>query len=566
MKSKVLLSIIVVSFLSLQFVTTNLAVFSTQPTLPATPYDYTTIVIPSHLSNNVLNGPGQNAAVNNDNTPLTNPTTNEGATLGRVLFYDKKLSSNQTISCASCHDQAKGFSDDRILSIGFQGGSTRRHSMGLTNAVWYDRGRFFWDERAATLEEQVLMPFQDTVEMGMTLAGLVSAVQSESYYPPLFQDAFGTTVVDSSLIARALAQFIRSMVSVNSKYDSGRAQVTIPTANFANFTTSENNGKRLFFLPKTLGGLSCVGCHSTEAFINPDAGTTNNGLDSVSVTDLGVFEAIPNPAFLGTFKVPSLKNIELTAPYMHDGRLATLEDVVEHYNSGVLNHPNLNSSLKDNGVPQRLNLTATEKTDLVNFLKTLTDDVLVNDVKFSDPFDSSLPIELLSFSARPNNNQEIVLEWSTSFESNTDKFVLQRSLDGNLFEKIGEVDAMGESNTIQQYRFSDIKPYAGKSYYRFEQWDLDGKSSYSEIKIAHLNQSKSLRVYPNPIDNNGKLRIESSSNLPLQIEICTMQGGQVFRDHATDNQYINLPKLAPGIYFYKIGNAEVERTGKLIIR
>lgn len=355
--------------------------------LPSTTYDYTTINLPAHLTTNVLIGVGQNAAIDNDNTPISNPTTNNGATLGRVLFYDKKLSINNTISCASCHKQENGFSDNTKFSLGFSGGSTRRHSMSLINARWYKRGRFFWDERAATLEEQVLMPFQDPVEMGMTLTNVVDAVRSQTFYSDLFLSAFGTNEISSDRIAKALAQFVRSIVSVSSKYDAGRQTVNIPTTNFSNFTQSENNGKQLFFLPKSLGGLSCVGCHSTEAFINPDAGATNNGLDLTSTTDLGVFEAIPNPNFLGTFKVPSLKNIELSAPYMHDGRFNTLEQVVEHYNSGVQNHPNLNSSLKDaSGQPQRLNLTAQQKTDLVNFLKTLTDNNLTTDVKFSNPF------------------------------------------------------------------------------------------------------------------------------------------------------------------------------------
>lgn len=355
--------------------------------LPDLPYDYATINLPDHLINNVLLGPGQNAAVDNDNTPASNPTTNEGATLGRVLFYDKKLSANGTISCASCHQQEKGFSDDATFSVGFEGGTTRRHSMSLINAKWYDRGRFFWDERAATLEDQVLMPFQDPVEMGMSLRGVVSAVQSQSYYPELFEHAFGTPEIHSDRIAKALAQFVRSIVSINSRYDEGRQEVNIPTNDFPNFSESENNGKRLFFRPVSLGGGGCIGCHSTEAFVNPDNGTTNNGLDETSTDDLGVFEAIRNPAFLGAFKVPSLKNIALTAPYMHDGRFKTLEEVVEHYNSGIQDHPNLGNALKDeNGQPIRLNFTAQEKTDLVNFLKTLTDDQITNDVKFSDPF------------------------------------------------------------------------------------------------------------------------------------------------------------------------------------
>lgn len=355
--------------------------------LPESPYNYSNPTIPIHLSTNFLLGPGQNAATENDNTPLDNPVTDHGATLGRVLFYDKNLSANQTISCASCHKQDLGFSDDKILSEGFDGGTTRRHSMSLTNAVWYARGRFFWDERAATLEDQVLMPIQDSVEMGMTLEEVVLAVENQDFYPALFTNAFGTDEINAERIAMALAQFVRSMVSVSSRYDEGRQAVNSPTTNFPNFTASENNGKRLFFLPKQLGGAGCVGCHSTEAFINPDNGPTNNGLDAASTDDLGVYEAIPNPAFLGTFKVPSLKNIAVSAPYMHDGRFATLGEVIDHYNSGVQNHPTLGIALRDqNGNPQRLNLSEQEKQDLVNFLESLTDESLLSDVRFSDPF------------------------------------------------------------------------------------------------------------------------------------------------------------------------------------
>ncbi|MEZ4985629.1 MAG: cytochrome c peroxidase [Saprospiraceae bacterium] len=362
-------------------------VVNSEISLPETPYDYVSLNLPSYLTTNALMGPGQNAAADNDNTPATNPTTNEGATLGRVLFYDKKLSANGTTSCASCHRQEKGFSDSEQLSLGFEGGTTRRHSMSLVNARWYGRGRFFWDERAQTLEDQVLMPFQDAVEMGMTLEGVVNTVKAQTYYPSLFEAAFGSTDIDADRIAKALAQFVRSIVSVNSRYDEGRQAVSVPTNNFPNFSTSENNGKRIFFLPPPLGGGGCIGCHSTEAFINPDNGPTNNGLDAASTDDLGVFEAINNPAFLGAFKVPSLKSIALTAPYMHDGRFATLEEVVEHYNSGVQDHPNLGNALRDpNGNPIRLNLTDQEKTDLVNFLKTLTDDALVTDERFGNPF------------------------------------------------------------------------------------------------------------------------------------------------------------------------------------
>ncbi len=354
--------------------------------LPSEPYNYSSQDLPNHLTTNVLLGPGQNAAVDNDNTPLFNPTTDDGATLGRVLFYDTNLSANNSISCASCHQQSKGFSDDNVLSLGFENGTTRRHSMSLVNARWYGRERFFWDERAETLEDQVLMPFQDPVEMGMTLEEVVENVEAQDFYQQLFVNAFGTNEITSESISMALAQFIRSIVSVSSKYDEGRSAVNTPIDDFSNFTESENNGKQLFFLPKNLGGAGCIGCHSTEAFINPDNGPTNNGLDLESTVDLGVFEAIENPVFLGAFKVPSLKSIALTAPYMHDGRFETLEQVIEHYNSGVQDHPNLGEALKDNGEPQQLNLSQQEKTDLVNFLKTLTDEVLTQDERFSDPF------------------------------------------------------------------------------------------------------------------------------------------------------------------------------------
>jgi cytochrome c peroxidase len=355
--------------------------------LPETPYDYTSLNLPSHFTTNVPGQPLPTSINGTDNTPLDNPITNAGATLGRVLFYDKKLSANGTISCASCHKQEKGFSDDAILSIGFDGGLTGRHSMTLINARFYQRGRFFWDERASSLEEQVLMPFQDPVEMGMTLDEVVTTVQQQSYYPELFQNAFGTDEINSDRISKALAQFVRSIVSYSSKYDLGRAMVTSPGANFPNFTTEENTGKNIFFQTIPNGGGACFGCHTTEAFISANPGPQNNGLDAFSSTDLGAGNVFANPIFVGRFKTSTLRNIELTAPYMHDGRFATLEEVVEHYNSGIQAHPTLSPALTDaNGNPIQLNLTETQKSALVAFLKTLTDDSLSSEVKWSNPF------------------------------------------------------------------------------------------------------------------------------------------------------------------------------------
>ena len=355
--------------------------------LPEVPFDYSTLNLPRHFTINVQGGPLPTSINGTDNTPSTNPITNDGATLGRVLFYDKNLSANGSISCASCHKQEKGFSDDNILSVGFNGGETRRHSMTLINARFYQRGRFFWDERAGTLEEQVLMPFQDPVEMGLSINELISKVQDQSYYPELFQKAFGTQEVTSDKISKALAQFVRSIVSYSSKYDEGRAMVTTPGANFPNFTAEENLGKTLFFATIPNGGGACFGCHTTEAFISANPGPQNNGLDESSTIDLGAGEVFNNPIFTGRFKTSSLRNIELTSPYMHDGRFALLEEVVEHYNSGIKNHPTLSPALTDvNNNPIRLNFSDTEKAALVAFLKTLTDNTVSTNPKWSNPF------------------------------------------------------------------------------------------------------------------------------------------------------------------------------------
>ena len=368
--------------------------------LPDAYYNYANIVLPDHITTDGFPEQFQfQAVVNIDNTPNDNQITDAGATLGRVLFYDKKLSGNGTVSCASCHDAAHGFSDPEVLSIGFEGGLTRRHSMGIVNARYNAGGKFFWDERAATLEDQVLMPFQDDVEMGLTLAELVQITQNQDYYPILFEDAFGDQNISSDRISKALAQFIRSMVSTTSKYDKARSEVTSAIVDFPGFTDLENEGKRIFYLPRPLSnGVNgnCVGCHQTEAFIGPSRTslgplttfTTTNGLDAVSTTDLGVNETTKNAADIGKFKIPSLKNIAIRPPYMHDGRFATLEEVIEHYSSGIKNHVNLISPLINSaGEVGQFNFSQSEKDALVAFLETLTDNEMLADEKYSNPFE-----------------------------------------------------------------------------------------------------------------------------------------------------------------------------------
>ena len=342
--------------------------------LPATNYNYASPSLPASFSVNPI--------LAEDNTPGNDPTTDAGATLGRALFYDKRLSTNQTVSCASCHVQANGFSDPRQFSVGYNGSLGTRNAMGLSNARWYQRRHFFWDERANTLEDQTLMPIQNPIEMGMTLDALTNRLAAEPFYTNLFALAFGSPVITTNGISKALAQFVRSIVSTQSKYDLG------VTNNFANFTAQENLGRLIFFGQTNFPPnppATCAGCHGTDNFV-PGPAVNNNGLEFPYV-DLGVGGITGNTNQNGLFKVPSLRNIVLTAPYMHDGRFANLAQVVAFYSSGIVSGPNLSPPLVGpGGQPLRLNLTTAQQAALVAFLNTLTDTNLATDPKLSDPF------------------------------------------------------------------------------------------------------------------------------------------------------------------------------------
>jgi cytochrome c peroxidase len=341
--------------------------------LPAEPFNYANQILPGFFQSQLV--------MEQDNTPVTNPITDWGATLGRVLFYDRILSINYSVACASCHKQSLSFADDKAFSIGFNGGSTKRNSMSLINVKYYKNGKFLWDERGNSLEEQTLFPITDHIEMGMPgLDTLIDRLKATIYYPVLFEKAFGNQNITGNKVGNALAQFIRSIVSYRSKFDEGRSIINSVRSHYPNFTAQENEGKQLFFNPL----LGCNSCHKTETFTAPSP--RNNGLENPSV-DLGIGGITNDLSQIGNFKVPSLKNIELTAPYMHDGRFNTLQEVIEHYDSGVQPHPNLSSQLRNpDNTPLRLNLTAEEKAALIAFLKTLTDNSIIDDVKFSDPF------------------------------------------------------------------------------------------------------------------------------------------------------------------------------------
>ena len=335
--------------------------------LPDPPYRYAYVDLPAHFT--------KPAAQKFDNTPVNNPTTDEGATLGRVLFYDTRLSANNTVSCGSCHVQSHAFVDPNRFSRGFDGGMTDRHAMNLVNLRFHPRARFFWDERAGNLESMVLMPIKNPLEMGQDLDKLASVLARDSHYPPLFRQAFGDDEITVERIARALAQFLRSMLSFHARYDDGLISAPTASANFANFTQEENRGKALFLR-------NCALCHLPDQeahFVMTEP--VNTGLDEdTRSTDGGVGDITLNPKEIGQFKSPSLRNVEVTAPYMHDGRFATLSAVIDHYSSGGKNHPN-----KDIRV-QPMHFTESEKTALMAFLKTLTDEQFLTDPKFSDPF------------------------------------------------------------------------------------------------------------------------------------------------------------------------------------
>lgn len=335
--------------------------------LPNEPYDYN-VEFPSHF----MSFGGSNINVDKNM-----------ATLGRVLFYDPILSKNNTTSCASCHTQADAFSDKVAKSDGFEGDKTKRNSFALGTvpnvSLYYGTGqsRFFWDHRAGTVEEQCEMTISDPIEMGMNLDDLPAKLQQEEYYRILFKKAFQQDKIDNRLAFAAITQFLNSFNNTNTKFDNELETVTNPSNDFPGFTAQENAGKAIF-------NDNCASCHSkSHVFIGTSV--ANNGLQ-MNYNDKGIGELSNNSYEESVFKVPLLRNVALTAPYMHDGRFASLEEVIEHYSTGIEFHQNLHSDLRDGNTPKRMNFTETEKANLIAYLNTLTDNSFIHDAKYSDPF------------------------------------------------------------------------------------------------------------------------------------------------------------------------------------
>ena len=352
------------------------------------------------------------AYITRDNTPGNNPITNIGATLGRVLFYDKRLSKNDTVSCSSCHQQEHAFTDQDVASTGVAG-TTGRHSMRLINPRFSAERKFFWDERATSVEDQSTKPIQDHVEMGFsgadgdpTLANLITKLSAIEEYQVLFTGVYGTPVITEQRMQRAMAQFVRSIQSFDSKYDTGRSSAVDDNAPFTNFTAEENAGKQLFMAPPGGGGpggpppgAGCAGCHRAPEFdIDPNSG--NNGV---------VGSLLGGNDFTNT-RSPSLRDLVDASGtphtgFMHNASLTSLLDVVNHYNAIPAVVTGLDPRLqRPPGQPQQLNLNQTQKDSLVAFLNTLTGVSVYTDTKWSDPFNI---INQLSMIVLPLNTDSV---------------------------------------------------------------------------------------------------------------------------------------------------------------
>ena len=313
--------------------------------------------------------------------PADNPMTVEGIELGQHLFFDPILSADSTMSCSSCHLPSLGFSDGKATSVGIDGISGTRSSMSLVNIGYVEKG-LFWDGRANTLEDQALAPVEDPIEMHDTWENVESKLRAHPSYPEMFREAFGIadrSDITKELAAKAIAQFERTLISSNAKYDKVIFQGQ------AAFTDSEDRGMRMF--TDAQGGLpdaECAHCHALHLGTSDDY--FNNGLDSVgSLTefiDLGLGGVTQDTFDNGKFRAPTLRNIALTAPYMHDGRFETLEEVIDFYNES----PNHNNASNVDVNIRPLELTEEQKQDLINFLHSLTDTIFTQNPAFQSPF------------------------------------------------------------------------------------------------------------------------------------------------------------------------------------
>ena len=332
--------------------------------IPYEPTDYN-LEIPDHFPKMII--------------PEDNPLTDQGVTLGRRLFYDPILSADNSMSCSSCHLPQGSFTDNNSVSVGIDGIPGQRSSMSLLD-IGFNNNGLFWDGRVATLEEQALLPVEDPIELHHTWPDVIEELKAHQLYPKLYREAFGisdTSEITKELSAKALAQFERTLVSSGaSKYDQIIDGIAV-------FTDEELLGHNIFFdiEPDVRRHAECGHCHNAPLFTTNEY--FNNGLDnpdSGSLSDIGRGEVTGTPFDNGKFRVPTLRNIFKSAPYMHDGRFATFDDVLDHYDAKVQFSRNVDPNLRV------LNLSATDRAALMAFIKTLEDPVFTSDTRYQSPF------------------------------------------------------------------------------------------------------------------------------------------------------------------------------------
>ena len=313
--------------------------------------------------------------------PADNSLTIQGVELGRMLFYEPMLSKDGSQACATCHRQPDGFSDSLQFSLGVEGLPGMRQAMPVFNMAWHTN-EFFWDGRAHLLRDQAILPIQDPLEMNETLDNVLAKLESSDSYKDQFTRAFGEGGITVDRMALALEQFMLSIVSHDSKYDkylAGEVELTASEARGLELFETEYNP----FFPE-FSGADCAHCHGGIQFMNNEY--MNNGLDEAAdQVDIGREAVTGDPMDRAKFKVPSLRNIAKTAPYMHDGRFQTLEEVIDHYNEGIKSSPTADPTVL-NTMDSGLFLTEQDKQDLINFLKTLTDEIYLNNEKYRSPF------------------------------------------------------------------------------------------------------------------------------------------------------------------------------------
>ncbi|WNJ18148.1 cytochrome c peroxidase [Pontibacter sp. G13] len=433
--------------------------------------------------------------ITKDNTPAHNPITDEGATLGRVLFYDKKLSIDNTVSCSNCHIQEYAFSDTNNVSIGINGNLTPRHSMRLVNARFGAEEKFRWDETAANLEDQMIIPIKQEAEMGYSgqngmpsFADLISKLDSTDYYPQLFTLAFGDAMITEERMARALAQFVRSIQSFDSKYDIGRAQVADDLTDFPNFTSDENDGKRLFIqdfqwvedtitvgdvpgdpggtfdvAKRISGGFNCATCHMPPEFdIDP------NSLNNAFVRPASNH---PNePSWLDGTRSPTLRDliqadgVTLNGGMFHSGQAHFLQDIFGHYEFRRLDtvdntnlDPRLTKISPTTGrrIGLLMNSNPNERQKINAFLSTLTGTDVYTNEKWADPFDANGQLTLTGAGVSIDGELEDQFAFTISPNPVVDQLTLSGKLDrctlmiyNTRGQQIRQVALRGSSQTI----------------------------------------------------------------------------------------------------------------------